>query len=181
MKDLILENLGQRADEAVVGETRDETAAELLRKLVEADQRARSQADDERAASMYARLLEVAHLIGPVGVPASVGRVAHIAIMHTWSKGERRPDIAVVLGMPCVIGSNQAQIPHLRSPSPHLMRTGLADPDDRQAPDDYIHVFDPSRPIYFFFNATAPHSVIRWCNPAGDRTIVVMPPESYEP
>jgi hypothetical protein len=176
MRDLVIEKLRRRSDEVIVGEIFPETAKDLLTKIVRADQRARSQADDDRAASMYGRLLEVSRLIGPICAPVSVARAAHIAIMHTWNKGERRPALAVVLGRSCAIGPNQAKIPYLRSPWPELVRTGLADPDDRQTPDGYIHNFESNRPIYFFFNADAPHSVIRWCNPAGDRTIVVMPP-----
>jgi len=181
MKELILQNLGRGPDGAIIGETRDKTAAELLDELVEADRTTKAAADDERAQKMHARLCEVARLVGPIRSPVSVARAAHIAIMHTWGKGERRPALAVVLSAPCLARPNQAQLPYLHPAWPELVRAGLADSSDMQTPDDYAHSFESNRPIYFFFNEDASHSVIRWVNPAGDRTIVVMPPEYYEP
>jgi hypothetical protein len=105
----------------------------------------------------------------------------HRAIESVWGH-EEPPIIAIVLGSRFC----QNEYAHMYSRAFHLAAggflteiLGIADPGERQATIGILPPYSPGSldpKIRVFFNKQATHSVVRWLDPVGDRTIVVLPP-----
>jgi len=105
------------------------------------------------------------------------------AISAVWSQNEQ-PTLGIVLGERFCrdeYANLYGWSARLGSGHHFVEDQKIADPEERQAPA--LSVQAPAlsaRNIHVFFNAQIPHSQIRWLDPAGDRTIVVLPPEYEE-
>jgi len=124
--------------------------------------------DEACAIELYARMAEHAQAYG-VASYAGVLRGVVNALLYTWPH-HNNPPLALVFG---VRWAEDYADTEPCGPEHKLVRQGLADPDEHyggqfaNGPAAILTLFAPG----------VTHSSIRWLDPVGDRTIVVLPRE----
>ena len=104
-----------------------------------------------------------------------------IAIEYIWRPGEA-PPMALVLNDHFLAGLFIIPASGLTAPlaaGDDLVCQGLADEGERLAVSGRERFLNALPSVHILFDDCATHSSLRWLDPAGDRTIVVLPPE-YE-
>jgi len=106
----------------------------------------------------------------------------HQAISAVWSQ-DAQPTIGIVLGERFCrdkYANLYRWASHLGPGDYFVADKRIADPDECLARAFSVQApVLSARDIHVFFNPGAPRSQIRWRDPVGDRTIVVLPPQ-YE-